>query len=172
MNGKALIVIDMLRDFMEEGGALYVGPKGREIVPFVAGTVERMRREGAAVIFLTDWHAPDDREFKTFGSHAVRESEGARIIPEIPVLPGDYIVRKTGYSGFYHTELEQLLTRLAPEDVYVVGVCTAICVSQTVGDLRDRDYRVHVLERGVADFDEEQHRYALRHMGILGASVE
>jgi nicotinamidase/pyrazinamidase len=172
MAEKALIIIDMLRDFIEESGTLFVGPTGRAIVPYVAGTVERMRREGAAVVFLTDWHDPDDPEFAFFGRHAVRGSTGAEIIGEIKALPGDYVVRKTNYSGFYKTDLDSVLRQIAPTDVYVVGVCTAICISQTVSDLIDRGYRVHVLAPGVADFDPEQHAYALKHMKIIGASIE
>jgi nicotinamidase/pyrazinamidase len=169
---KAVIVIDMLRDFLEEGGALYCGPKARGIIPAVAERLAGLRRQGAAVIHLTDWHAPDDREFATFGPHAVRGSRGAEIIDEIRVEPDDHVVRKTGYSGFYLTELDDLLQRLAPQEVWVMGVCTSICVAHTVSDLRDRDYEVHVPEDAVADFDEEMHRCALRHLEILGAHVE
>jgi len=81
-------------------------------------------------------------------------------------------VRKTKLSGFYRTELEEVLRQLGPEGVYVTGVCTAICVAQTVSDLIDRGWRVHVLSQGVADFDQEQHECALKHMRIIGASVE
>lgn len=172
MAAKALIVIDMLRDFLEEGGALYCGPRSRAIIPYVAETVERMRREGTAIIFLTDWHPPDDPEFAVFGRHAEQGSRGAEIIDEIKVEPGDRIIRKTGFSGFYRTELEEALRAIAPTDVYVTGVCTAICVMHTVGGLLDRGWRTHVLSRGVADFDQEQHECALKHMKIIGAAIE
>jgi nicotinamidase/pyrazinamidase len=172
MAGKVLIVVDMLRDFMEKGGALFCGRQAREIIPYVAQTVERMRGEGAAIIFLTDWHAPDDPEFKLFGPHAVRGSRGAEVIEELPVRPGDRLVHKTHFSGFFQTELEDILRALAPEDVYVVGVCTSICVMHTVGDLLDRGYRTHVLAPGVADFDQDQHEFALRHLRTIGAYIE
>lgn len=172
MAAKALIVIDMLRDFLEEGGALYCGPRARQIIPYVAETIERMRREGVQVIFLTDWHDPNDAEFEVFGRHSVRGTRGAEMIEEIRVAPGDRVVRKTRYSGLFGTELEEVLRGLGVSDVYVSGVCTAICVMHTVGDLLDRGWRVHVLERGVADFDQEQHEFALKHMRIIGASVE
>jgi len=172
MAARALMVIDMLRDFMEEGGSLYCGNGARAIIPFVARAVERMRRQGADIIFLTDWHDPDDPEFEVFGRHAVQGSRGAEIIDEIKPAPGDHIVRKTKYSGFHGTELDGLLHRLNPSEVYVTGVCTSICVMHTAAGLLDRGFRVHILAPGVADFDPEQHHFALKHLKIIGAHID
>jgi len=88
------------------------------------------------------------------------------------------VLRKRRYSGFYGTDLERVLTELAPERVEVVGVCTDICVLHTVAGLRDRDYPVTVRSVLVATYDapghpgDEAHRWALAHMrDILGAGV-
>jgi len=54
----------------------------------------------------------------------------------------------------------------------VVGVCTSICVMDTVGGLVDRDYAPIVPVRGVADFDPEAHEFALKRMKkIYGARI-
>jgi nicotinamidase/pyrazinamidase len=43
---------------------------------------------------------------------------------------------------------------------------------ETVSDLRNRDYPTFVFRRGVADFDQEAHDFALERMQkILGATV-
>ncbi len=47
MGKTALIVADMLNDFLDPDGSLYVGPSGREIIPFVAGKIETTRRQAA-----------------------------------------------------------------------------------------------------------------------------
>ena len=44
MGKTALIVADMLGDFLDPDGSLYVGPSGREIIPFVAGKIEATRQ--------------------------------------------------------------------------------------------------------------------------------
>ena len=64
MGKMALIVADMLNDFIDPRGSLYVGPQGREIIPFVARKIEEIRAAGGVVIFVCDAHAPDDKEFK------------------------------------------------------------------------------------------------------------
>jgi nicotinamidase/pyrazinamidase len=57
--------------------------------------------------------------------------------------------------------------------VEVVGVCTSICVMDTVGGLANRDYRIRVPRAGVADFDDEAHQQALQRMERLyGATVQ
>jgi nicotinamidase-related amidase len=172
MGKTALIVADMLNDFIDPDGSLYVGPLGREIIPFVVKKIEETRRQGSVVIFVCDAHAPDDREFKYFAPHAVKGSWGSRIIPELRVQPGDYRLDKTRYSAFSTTNLEEILQREQVERVEVVGVCTSICVMETVKELFDRDIPTLVYRDGVADFDPEGHAFALKHMArIFGAKV-
>jgi nicotinamidase-related amidase len=172
MGKTALIVADMLNDFIDPRGALYVGATGREIIPFVAARIEATRSRGGVVIFICDAHAPDDREFHYFPPHAVRGSWGSRVIPELPILPADYRVDKTRYSAFAGTKLDEVLKKEEVDRVEVVGVCTSICVMETVKELFDRDIPAVVYRNGVADFDPEAHAFALKHIErIFGAQV-
>jgi len=171
-SNKALIIIDMLKDFIEKDGALYCGDKARNIIPFVQKRIEEIRNTGGTVIFLQDNHSEDDLEFKVYPKHCVRGTKGAEIIDEIEVKEDDIVIPKTRYSGFYSTELEQVLEEKEIGEVEVVGVCTSICVMDTVGDLRNRDYSVTVWRDGVADFDNEAHQFSLKRMEkIYGAKV-
>ncbi len=173
MPKTALIVADMLNDFIDPKGALYVGPQGREIIPFIAVKTEEFRAQGGVVVFVTDAHSPNDREFKRFPPHAVKGTWGAEVIPELPIQPGDYRVEKTRYSAFARTTLDEILKKEQVEQVAVVGVCTSICVMETVKELFDRDIPVLVYRDGVADFDPEAHDFALKHMErIFGTRVE
>ncbi len=172
MAEQALIVVDMLNDFIEEGGALDCGPAARAIVPFIGTRLDAFRRTGDPVIFLCDAHAPDDREFEKFPRHCVTGTRGAEIIPALAPLAGETVIAKTRYSGFYGTDLERILAAEGLGTVEVVGVCTSICVMDTVGGLANRDYRVRVPADGVADFDPRMHAFALKRMKQLyGAEV-
>jgi nicotinamidase-related amidase len=172
MGKVALIVTDMLRDFIDPQGALYVGPRGREIIPFVVQKIEEVRAQGGVVVYVCDAHAPDDREFKYFAPHAVKGTWGAALIPELTLKPSDYRVEKTRYSCFYNTDLEEILKKEQVEAIEVVGVCTSICVMETVKEAFDRDIPTLVYREGVADFDPEAHAFALKHMArVLGAQV-
>lgn len=169
---KALLVIDMLRDFLEPEGALFCGEKARRIIPFVIKQIETFHQKGDPVIFICDAHKRHDPEFKLFKPHCLKGSKGAQIIPELPLKPEDIVVSKTRYSAFYQTNLEDLLKKKGITDVYVTGVCTSICVMDTVGDLRNRNYEVYVFRQGVADFDPRAHRFALERMAkIYGAKI-
>lgn len=161
---KALIVVDMLKDFINEDGALYCGDEARKIIPFIKKRIDDVRAEENVVIFLKDTHSIDDAEFDMFPPHCVEGTAGAEIIDELKVKENDIIIPKSRYSGFYGTNLEQVLLDKKVNDVEIVGVCTSICVMDTVGDLRNRDYAVSVLEEGVADFDSEAHRFSLIRM--------
>ncbi|MBI3814508.1 MAG: cysteine hydrolase, partial [Nitrospinae bacterium] len=93
------------------------------------------------------------------------------IIEELKPFKGR-VIPKTRYSGFYNTNLEGILKEIAPEKVIVAGVCTDICIMHTVADLRNRDYTVEVPVNCVASFDEDNHRFALKHIEkALGAKI-
>ena len=79
---------------------------------------------------------------------------------------------KKRFSGFYGTNLEILLAESGADSVRVAGVCTSICVMDTVGGLANRDYRITVSRHEVADFDPEMHDFALRRMkNTYGAEI-
>lgn len=172
MPKKALIIVDMLKDFIEENGSLYCGERARGIISFINKTLDNMRKEGAVIIFVADFHQENDLEFERFPKHCLEGTEGAEIIDSLKVEPTDYIVRKRRFSAFYDTNMEEILKHEGIDEAYIVGVCTSICVMETARDLRDRDYKVYVLRQGVADFDEQAHEFALKRMEkILGAEI-
>ena len=170
---KVVLVIDMLNDFMEKGGSLYCGDEGRKIIPFIKDKVKECRASGCRVVYSCDAHAPDDREFKLYSAHAVKGSRGGRIIDELKPEEGDIIVEKTTVRPFYRSRLEDVLRRLAPDEVIVTGVCTSICVMEAVAGLSVRGYKAVVYKAGVADLDKESHEAALKRMKtVYGASIE
>ena len=64
--GSAVLVVDMLRGFLEEGYPLYCGAKVRRIIPNVRGLLEQELARGSTTFLLCDHHSPDDAEFKMF----------------------------------------------------------------------------------------------------------
>ncbi|MDA8141265.1 MAG: cysteine hydrolase [Desulfobacteraceae bacterium] len=172
MNTKALIIVDMLNDFIRPQGALYCGESAQAIVPFIRDRLTAARQAGEVVIYLQDAHAPDDEEFKRFPPHCVAGTWGSQIIDELAPRPGEPVLPKSRYSGFFGTNLDKILAEINPQEVEVVGVCTSICVMDTVGGLANRNYRVRVPQQGVADFDDAFHRFALQRMQRLyGATI-
>ena len=169
---KALFVIDMLKDFLNNDGALYCGETSRQIIPFIKEKIEEFHKNKDMVIFICDSHDPDDLEFKMFPKHCVTGTSGAEIIDELPVFEKDMIIKKKRYSSFYSTALDRVLKDHEISEVHVVGVCTSICVMDTVGGLRNRDITAIVYRNGVADFDPEAHAFALRRMEkVYGAKL-
>lgn len=169
---NVVIVVDMLRGFLEEGYPLYCGPAARRIIAPIQDLLKRERAAGSTIIYLADNHAPNDREFQMFPPHCIVGTPEAEVIPELAPQPGDILVPKTRYSGFFGTDLESRLQALKPEKLIVCGVATDICVLHTVADARNRDYNVEVPANCVASFDPQAHEWALKHMEkVLGAKV-
>jgi len=168
---NVLLVVDMLKGFLEPGRKLYCGEDARGIIPRVKRLIEDELAEGSKVFFICDAHDPDDLEFEVFPVHCVRGTEEAEVIPELAQYAGE-LVQKRRYSAFFDTDLDERLTGLDPDKVIICGVCTDICVVHTAADARNRDYAVEVPTDCVATFDPEAHKYALQHMEkILGATL-
>lgn len=169
---RALLVVDMLRDFVEPDGALYIGDCGQEIIGQVADHLQAARQRGDLVVFICDRHRPDDAEFDMFPPHCIAGSPGAEIIEPLAPQEDDILIPKRRYSGFYATELDLTLREYGIQDVDIVGVCTNICVLYTAADARNRSYRVRVFADAVASMDEQAHRWALNQMEtVLGCEV-
>jgi len=167
----AILVVDMLRGFLEEGYPLYIGEKARGIIPNIQHLLEKELAQGSKVFFICDNHAPDDLEFKMFPPHCIAGSVEAEVIPELARFPGE-VIPKRRYSGFFGTQLEAKLNQLKPDKLIICGVLTNICVMHTVADARNRDYEVEVPIDGVASPDEAVHRFALEHIEkVLGAKL-
>ena len=169
---NVVLVIDMVRGFLEPGHNLYCEGY-RPLVPKIQELLERETAAGSSVLFVSDHHLPDDLEFQIFPVHCVIGTEEPEVIPELAgYLTSDNLVPKNRYSGFFNTDLEQRLADLQPDKVIVCGVCTDICVLHTTSDARNRDYAVEVPADCVATFDPDAHRWALGHLEkILGARV-
>jgi nicotinamidase-related amidase len=160
---KALLVIDMLNDFVQAGAPLEV-PGARNIISNIKKKIEEARREKTPVIYLCDAHAPDDPEFRVWPKHAVRGSYGAAVTHELKPGKKDAIILKTTYSGFFGTRLDRLLKKIRPKQLIATGVCTEICVLYTVADAYMRGYEVDVPEECVSGLTKEDHEFALKQM--------
>jgi len=168
---RAILVIDMLRGFLEEGHPLYCGAKARSIIPNIQKLLEQESRQGTEVFYICDHHGPDDPEFKLFPPHCIEGTLEAELIPELSQYQGETI-HKRHFSAFYDTPLEEKLKELNAETLAICGVCTDICVLHTVADARNRGYEVEIPVNCVASFDDKAHTFALEHMEkVLGARL-
>jgi len=71
---KALLIIDMLNDFVKPDGVLYCGKKAEEIIPEIERIKREFKEKGFPVIYLCDAHESQDEEFSAFPPHCIRGS--------------------------------------------------------------------------------------------------
>lgn len=161
---KALLVIDMVNDFIAPGGSLYIGPVANEILPRVKLRIDEYRAEGLPVIFICDRHTEDDIEFSMFPRHSIKGSSGSEVAGEIAPVPGERVIEKRRFSAFVGTDLDLTLRDKKVTEIELVGVVTNICILYTAAIARMYGYRVSVPVDAVASFDEEAHRFALKEM--------
>jgi nicotinamidase-related amidase len=159
----ALLIVDMLNDFVQEGAALEV-PAAKGIVDSIRRRLDEARKESQPIIYICDAHEPADEEFRIWPPHAVKGTKGAEVIAELAPHPGELVVHKKRYSGFFESDLNERLKQSDVSELIITGVLTNICVLYTSADAVSRGYRVHVPENCVAAASHEDHRWALEQM--------
>lgn len=170
MGRTAVIVIDMLNDFVT--GSIKCD-RAQRIIPPLQRLLAAARKAGVPVIYSNDCHLPEvDKEFKIWGAHAVRGTDGADVIPELAPQPRDYVVPKRRYSGFYGTDLEMLLRELGVDTVILTGLHANMCVRHTAADAYFSDFNIVVPSDGTEAFTEADFEGGLAYLKqVYGAEI-
>lgn len=191
----ALLIIDMQRDFCDEGG--YIASMGydispaRQIIPNVRAVRDAVSAWGGSIVLTREGHRRDLSDLSPLkawrsrrggvevgvrgplGRVLVRGEAGWKIVPELAPRPGEIIVDKPGYSAFHATDLERILTARGVRRLIFTGVTTDICVHSTLRSAVDRGYECVLVEDGCAATVAENHRAAVNTIttegGIFGA---
>jgi len=168
---KALLIIDMLRDFLERDGALCIGDS-EQLIKHVSSRLDEWRLGGKPVFYIMDRHLHHDAEFKMFPAHCLAGEWGGEVVDALKPQEQDFLIYKRRYSAFFGTDLDLTLRELGITKLELAGVCTQICVLYTAADARMRHYDVTVRKECVASFDGEAHVFALKEMEkTLGVKV-
>ena len=153
----AVLVVDMLNEFLEPGGEMVL-LEGRRVIEPINRLLAASREMGMRVVWLCDEHPiPEDREFEKRVPHCIGGTWNAAIVDAMDVAPDELRIAKRRYSGFFGTDLDLRLREWGVQQVVVTGVVTNICVRSTVHDAYFLGYDVFVPEDCVsATSDREQ----------------
>ncbi len=135
MRRPALIVIDMLNDFL---GKWELVPRQR-LVQSINELVTLIRQNGHPVIWVRQEFEPDLHDaFEEMKRKEIRitikGTHGCQIDSDLAVAPTDLVVIKKRYSAFYGTNLDQELVRLNPDTLILAGINTHACIRTTAVD--------------------------------------
>jgi len=165
----------MLNDFIH--GKLKCD-RAAQIIPKIKLLLEKARQKDIPIYYCNDEHLPNDTyELRLWGPHAMKDTDGAKVIDELRPSANDYIVPKRRYSSFDGTSLDRLLEGTyngkGVDTIVMTGVHTHICVKHTVYDAFVRGYDVIVAEDGVEAFTGDDHVAGLKYMKQnYGANIE
>ena len=171
----AILVNDMLNDFIH--GKLKCD-RAAQIIPKIKLLLEKARQKDIPIFYCNDEHLHiDTYELKLWGPHAMKDTDGAKVIDELRPSANDYIVPKRRYSSFDGTSLDSSLEGTyngkGIDTIVMTGVHTHICVKHTVYDAFVRGYNVIVAEDGVEAFTGDDHEAGLKYMKQnYGAKIE
>ena len=169
---KALIIIDMLNDFVT--GKLS-NPHAEKITPVIASVLSYAREnEDWSVVYANDAHDKEDREMEIWGEHAMAGTEGAQVIPQLAprLSEREWEEPKHFYGGFEQTDLAKKLRARGVEEVYLTGQHTNCCVRHTAYGAFQEGLRISVIKDAVAVFGDASEEEALAYLQqIYGAQV-
>lgn len=165
--------VDTQEDFIDQAGKLYV-KGAENIRPTLKQITEFAKAEGIRVINTCDYHHINSEEISpvpdyatSFPQHCMAGSSGAEFIietqPESPLLidwdvelaifaefddPEKFrniVIRKDAFDVFAgNPNAEKVVEILHPDQVFVYGVTTNVCVDKAVMGLSKRGIKVYV----------------------------
>lgn len=178
---KAIVIVDMLNDFVKEDGALPVAG-AQDIIENIGKIKGKAEEYNVLVVCANDAHEQDDVEFKVWPVHAVKGTYGAKVTGDLAPVKGNLVMEKQDLSMFTNKQADALLKQKDIDELYVTGVATEYCDRALV--LTDKDkygnlvkgaldlgYEVNVVVDAIAGADlrkGDQNR-ALLEMGNAGA---
>ncbi|WP_435608172.1 cysteine hydrolase family protein [Pseudomonas knackmussii] len=187
---RALIVIDMQRDFCAPGG--YADRAGLDIgrlrapIPAILRLLDGARALGMLVVHTREGHRPDLSDLPEskrlraenagapigqpgpLGRLLVRGEYGHDLIDELRPLSGEPVIDKPGYSAFAHTDLELLLCNAGVEELVLCGVTTEVCVSSTLRQAVDLGFACTLVSDACGSAYPHLHEAALEMVGVEG----
>lgn len=171
----AILVIDMQNDFVK--GTLKCDRAAR-IIPNIKVLLEIGRQKHIPIFYCIDEHLPiDTYEMKLWGPHAMKNTEGAKVIDELKPSDTDYVIPKRTYSAFDGTGLDRALRGVydakGVDTLVITGLHTNICDRHTSYDAFVRGFDIIFAEDGVEAFTEEEHAAGLDYVKrIYGAKIK
>lgn len=174
----ALVIIDMQVDFAAPEGALGgYGVDMSGVVPALEAA-QRLavaaRKAGAPVVFVGLQTSPQSdspawRERMRRRGEAADDDSGLCRVGEVGAdfygptpEPGERVVGKTRYSGFYGTDLDAQLKRMGVDTIVACGLTTECCVDCTVRDAFHLDYHVFIPADACAAYETDMHEATLK----------
>ena len=164
----ALLVVDMQRAFLEPGEAMEV-PPARDVVPRIGELIAIFRDKGLPVVFTRFTYSveapllvgelhPEHRPaipgapagLGRPSSSCLEGQDNVRIVPDLEPRADELVIDKRYYDGFNGTVLDGALRARGITTLVVTGTMTDICVLATVVGGFNREYRMVVVEDGVA----------------------
>jgi nicotinamidase-related amidase len=172
MQKPVLIVVDMLRDFLES----WEPSRKEKLVRSINELVSIARSFSHPVIWLRQEFEPDLRdaflEMRAKGIRiTIKGTQGCEILPELALESSDIVIVKKRYSAFYGTTLEEILGRLAPDALILAGINTHACIRTTAIDAYQRDWPVILAADSIDSYDQEHHAISLKYMKDKIAAV-
>lgn len=179
----ALLMIDMQRDFLLEGG--FGQSLGNDVNLLKAAIapcrqlLDTARALGMLIIHTREGHRPDmtdaykakvERGSPTvrigdlgpMGRILIRGEAGHDIIAELYPRAGEPVIDKPGKGSFYATDLELILRNRQIQTLIVCGVTTEVCVHTSVREANDRGFRCLIPGDCCASYNPEFHAVSLR----------
>ena len=144
-----LLVHDVVNDFLDPAGPGY-DPGLGAVLDNVRALLAAARRAGLPVVFAAPGRGdpaigPARRE-RAEPTRLAWGTPGVDVPAALGPLPGERIVRKPRYGGFYGSELATHLRASGRDTLVVCGLSLAGGVETTVRDAHNHDFRSVVVE--------------------------
>jgi nicotinamidase-related amidase len=158
----ALLLIDVQKDFWADK----MSQEFADYERYVRRLLALCRHEGIDVVHLRARFQQDQSDwmvkYKSFDRiPCIEGTPGVEIFPFAMEEPGEFVIYKQSFDGFYKPALQAYLEKNQKRFVLVAGLVTSVCVFLTAATAAQRGYLVAMVEDCCAD-SPEAHAHVLK----------
>ncbi|MFH1013792.1 MAG: isochorismatase family protein [Thermoplasmatota archaeon] len=161
---SSLFVIDMQQFFCNPSSHAYL-KDSKKIIPNIQQLITIYRQQSLPVIFtryaLLQTESPGAMG-RWWNDVLYDDDDFSNVISPLQPLPNELVIRKTQYSAFFETDLDQILKKLKVTTILITGVLTHLCCETTARDAFMRNYDVFFLTDATASDKQDLHNASLR----------
>ncbi len=166
---SAVLVVDVQEGLFNEVPRPYLAD---ETLAVINEMVDQARKKEIPIVFI---------QHETPDGSLMHGTKGWEIEPGLTVLEDDILVRKTTPDSFFHTDLQDKLSKMGIENLIICGYATEYCVDTTIRRSAALGYSVQIVADGHTTHDKDHatgkliidhHNTTLSNIRSFGPKIE
>jgi len=144
---EALLLIDMQREFYCQDKEAF----DQRIIPNLREALRYSRNQRRTIVHVVTRYSADKSDWPEVRKPndsiwCMENCESSRMIDGFEPMAGEHLIVKKRFSGFYQTNLDEILQKNDVKHLFLAGYSSDVCIRMTAMDAYNIGYGITLLK--------------------------